>query len=155
MQVLSVGESTLQGKLNSLCSHKTPGRVDNDSVGDMVSPVYILSIGSFEVGPNRREELQDGHFAVMSIHVRICRQEPLVERIWMRRIARGRTVGLELLSFVDIDISSIRNLSTPVLSSVVSTFHGRHEIPRSSKALSQSCPMFQAEKVDIPFVGGW
>ena len=56
MHVLPVGESILQGESNRLCSEKTRRRVDNDSVKDMVSPLYIPSMGSLEVGLNPREE---------------------------------------------------------------------------------------------------
>ena len=71
----------------------------------------------------------------------------------MNRVARGQTTRLELLLFVHIDISSIRNLSAPVLSSVVSTFPGGNEVLRSSEASSGICRIFAKEKVDIPFVG--
>ena len=52
MHVLPVGESALQGELNQLCSHKTRARVEDDSGEDMVSPVYIPSMGGVEVGLN-------------------------------------------------------------------------------------------------------
>ena len=113
--VMPVGESILQGESNRLCSHKARGRVHNDSVRNLVSSVYILSIHSLEVGLNRPEELEHRHIEVMLINVQVWRQEPLVKRIRMKQIARGRTAGLKLLSFVDKHISSIRNLSAPVL----------------------------------------
>ena len=69
MQVLPVRKSIQQGELNRLCGHKTPGRVDNNSVEDTVSPVYIPSMGSFEVDLNRREELEHGHIEVMLMSV--------------------------------------------------------------------------------------
>ena len=155
MHALPFGESIPQCKSNGLCIHKTGGRVDNDSVEDMVSPVYIPSMGSLEVSLNRREALDHRHIEVMVISVRIFRQEPLVESIRMKRVTRGRTAGLEVLSFVDIDISSIRYLLAAIPSFVVSTIPGGHEVLRSSHASSQICTIFEREKPDIPFVGRW
>ena len=144
MHVLPVGESILHGESNCLCSHKTGGRVDNDSVQDMVSVVYLPPMGSLEVGPNRQEELEHGHIEVMLISVQIWRQEPLVERIRMKRVARGRLAGLKLLSCVDIHICSIRNLSSPVLPpAVVSTSQWGLEVLRSSWAPSKICTVFK------------
>ena len=37
MHILAIGESTLQSKLNRLCSHKAQSRVDNDRFEDLVS----------------------------------------------------------------------------------------------------------------------
>ena len=79
--ILPVGESNLQGDSNSLRSHEAGGCVDNDGVEDLVSTVYILSMGSLEVGLNWREVLEHRHVEVMLISVRICRQEPQVYRI--------------------------------------------------------------------------
>ena len=76
MHVLPVGGSILQGNLNRLRSHKGRGHVHNHSVADLVSTVYIPSMGSLEVGVNRREELGHRHIQVMLISVRICQQEP-------------------------------------------------------------------------------
>ena len=46
MHVLPVGKSILQGESNRLCNHKARDCVDNGSVEDMVSPMYIPSTGS-------------------------------------------------------------------------------------------------------------
>ena len=132
MHVLPVGESILQGESNCLCSHKAGGRVDNHIVEDMVSPVYILLMGSLEVCLDQPEELEYWHIEVMVISVRIFRQEPLLGKIRMKRVARGRTAGHELLSFVHIDISSIRHLLAPILPLVVCTLRGGHEVLQSS-----------------------
>ena len=65
MHILPVGKSILQGESNRLCSHKARGRVDNDSVGDLVAPMYILSMGSLGVGLNRCDVLEHRHIEVM------------------------------------------------------------------------------------------
>ena len=112
-------------------------------------------MGNFKVGLNRRRVLEHRHMEVMRISARIRQQESLVDRIRMRRVARDRTAGLEVLSLVDIKISSIRNLSTPVLSLFIYAFPGGHEILRSSQASIQVGGVFERKKVDIPFVGCW
>ena len=71
MKVLPVDGSILQGESNRLCSDKTRGLVNNHGVKDMVSPVYILSMGSLEVSLNRREELEHRHIKVVLISVRM------------------------------------------------------------------------------------
>ena len=58
MHVLSIGESTLQGETNRLCSHKARRRVDNDSVKEMFPPVKRPSMSALEVSLHRREELE-------------------------------------------------------------------------------------------------
>ena len=65
-------ESSLQGELNRLRSHKARGRVDNDSVQKVVLSVYISSMGSLEVCLSRREVLEHRHIEVMLISFRIC-----------------------------------------------------------------------------------
>ena len=154
MHELPVGESALQGESKRLCSHKARGRVDNESVEDIFSPVYIPSMGSLEVGLNRREELEHRHIEVVSINVRIWRQEPVVERIRVKRITRGRTSGFELFSFVDIGISSIGNQAAAIMPMVViPTFPGGHEVLRSSQTSGKISTIFEEKKADIPFVG--
>ena len=66
--------------MNRLFSHKAPGRVDNDSLENLVSAVDFAWMGSFEVILNQREVLEHRHIAVMLIGVRICRQESVVNR---------------------------------------------------------------------------
>ena len=88
MRVLPVGESTLHGESNRLCSHKPGGRVDDDIEGK-ISPVYIPWMGSLEVGLSPREELEHRHIEVMLMNVRIWRQGPVVETIRVKGVARG------------------------------------------------------------------
>ena len=155
MHILPVGESILQGELNCLCSHKAEGLVDNDSAENLVSTVDITLMGSLEVRLNQREALEHRNIEVMLRSGRICQQELLVDRIRMKGVVRDRTAGLELLSLVDINISSIRNLSMPVLSLFISAFPGGYEILQGSGASSQIVEVFEREKVEIPFVGRW
>ena len=93
-----------------------------------MSTEYIPSMGSLEVGLYQREELEHRHIDMMLISVRICRQELQIDRILMKRVARSPTAGLQLPSVVDINISSIKNLWTPVLSGVICTFREGHDI---------------------------
>ena len=72
-------------------------------------------MGNLRVGLRRRKELEHRHIELMLINARIGRQQPLFERIRIRRVPHGRAAGLELLSFVDIHISLIGNLSAPVI----------------------------------------
>ena len=134
MHILPVSESILQCESKRLRSHEARGCVDNDSVGGLVSTVYIPSMGSLEVGLNQREVLTHGHIEVMLISVRVHRQELQVDRIRMNQVARSPTAPIKLLSIIDIHISSIRDLSTPVLSSVISTFPGGLEILRRNRS---------------------
>ena len=85
MDVLPFCESILQGVSNCVCSRKTRGLVDKYSVEHMVWPVYIPSMGSVEVGLNQREELEHRHIEVMFISVLFFPQEPLVDRIRIKR----------------------------------------------------------------------
>ena len=89
MHVLPVGETILQGESNRLRSHKARGCAYHESVEDLVSTEYIPSMGSLEVGLRRREELEHRHMEGMFISVRICPQEPEVDRIRMKRVARS------------------------------------------------------------------
>ena len=154
MHVLVVGESTLQDQSNRLCSPKARRRVDNDSVEDTLSPVYILLMRSLEVSLNRREEFEHQHVEVVSINIRIWRQEPVFERIRMKWVTRGRAAGVQLLSFVDIHISSKGTQAAPIiLAVIISAFPGRHEVLRSSQMLDKISTILEGEKAGIPFVG--
>ena len=71
----------------------------------------------------------------------------------MKRVARGRTAGSELLSFVDILISSIRNLPVPVLPMIViPTFPGGHQLLQSYQMSDKMCTIFERKKADTAFV---
>ena len=109
--------------------------------------------GSFEVVVNRPEVLEHRYVEVMSIGVQICWQESLVDRIWMKRVAGGRTVGLDLLPFMDKHISSKGHFSTPILSIFVSALERGHEILRSTQVWSQISGVFERKKVDACFIG--
>ena len=89
MHVLPVGGTNLQGESHCLCSHKAPGCVDNDSVEGMISPVYIPSLGSLDVGLNWREELEHRNIEVPLLNLRIFRQEQVVGRIRVKQVAGG------------------------------------------------------------------
>ena len=71
MHVLPIGESTVQGKSNSLCSYKARWRSNNDSIKGNIWAEYIASMCYFEVKIDWREELQHRHMVVVSIHVGI------------------------------------------------------------------------------------
>ena len=149
MHILSIGESVLQGESYRLCSHEARGRVDNDCLENLVMAVDVALIGTFEVVLNWREVLEHRHVEAMSIGVRIRRQEALVDRIRMERVACGRTAGLELLPFIDKEISSKGNLWTPISS----IFVRGHEILRSTEASSQISGVFERKKVEVRFIG--
>ena len=118
MHLLPVSESILQGKAR--------GGIDNDIVECIISPVYIRSMGSLEVGLNWREDLEQPHIEVVLISIRIWQQKPVVKRMRVKRETRGRTAGLELSSFVDTHISSMGNQSAPLMPMVFHThFSGR------------------------------
>ena len=153
MHILSIGESVLQSELNYLCSPRARGGVNNECLENLVPAVDLAWMGSFEVIVNRREVLEHRHVEVMSIGVRIRRQESLVDRIQMKRVTCGRTVGLELLPFMDKDISSKGNLSTPIRSIFVSAFKRGHEILRSTQGSSQISSVFDRKKVEGRFIG--
>ena len=110
-------------------------------------------MGSFEVILNRREVIEHRHVEVMPIGVRIRRQESEVHRNRMKRVICGRTAGLEVFPFIQKNISSKGNFSTPVPSILISAFPGGHEILRSSQALSQISGVFERKKVEVPFIG--
>ena len=146
MHILSMGESIVQGEWNRLCSRKARGRVGDDCLKNLVPAVDVASMGSFEVVRNRRELLEHRHFEVMSIGVRIHRQQPVVDRIPMRRVTCGRTAGLELLPFIDKEVSSKGDFSTPIPSFFVSAFERGHEILRSTQVSSQISGVFERKK---------
>ena len=110
-------------------------------------------MGSFEVNLNRRQVLEHQPVEVMSIGVQIRQQESEVDRIRMKRVTLGQTAELGLVLFIDKEISSKGDFSTPVLSVFVSAFPGGHEILRSSQALSQIDGVFEREKIEVPFIG--
>ena len=112
-----------------------------------------MSTGSFEVVLNRHEVLEHWHVEVISIGVRIHRQESKVERIRMKRVTCGQTAGLEIFLFIDKDISWKGDFSTPVPSVLVSAFPGGHQIISSSQASSQISRVFERKKVEVPFIG--
>ena len=128
LHILTISESGLQSKSIRLCSHKAQSRVDIDSLRNLVTAVEIVSMGSLEVMMDRREVLEHRYIEVMLVEVRICRQEPVVDRIWMEQVARGRTAGLELLQFIDKNISSKGEFSAPIPSIFVSASERGNEI---------------------------
>ena len=116
--------------------------------------MYIASMGSLEVGLNRRKQVEHRHIEVALINVRIWQQEPEVEKIWVKPVACGRTAGFELFWFIDIHISSIGNLLAPVMSMVfIPTSPRGHEVLRTPQTSGKICTIFEREKADIPFVG--
>ena len=64
----------------------------------------------------------------MPIDVRIRQQEPMVDRVRMERVPRRRIARLEFLPFIDENIPSEPNLSTPMWSIFVSAFESGHEV---------------------------
>ena len=110
-------------------------------------------MGSFEVILNRRQVLEHWHVELMSIGVPIRWQESQVDRIPMKRVTCGRTARLELLPFIDKNISSEGDLWTPVLSVFVCAFPGGHVILRSSQASSRISGVFDRKKVEVSSIG--
>ena len=104
-------------------------------------------MGSFEAILNRLEVREDRHVERISVGVRIRRQESEVDRIRLRRVSCERMAGLELFQFIDTNIPSKGDLSTPVLSVFVSNLPGGH------KASSQITGVFERKKVEVPFIG--
>ena len=89
IHILAMGKSTLQSESNRFCSHKARSRVDNDRLEDLVSAADLALMGSFEIVMDGREVLEERDVQVMPIDVRICRQEPVVDRVREERVARG------------------------------------------------------------------
>ena len=122
MHILAIGESALQSESNRFSSHKARSRVDKDRLEDLVTAADLAWMGSFEVIMNRPEPLEHRHIEVVLVDVRIRRQELVVDRVRLERVARGRTAGLQLLPFIDENIPSERNLAAPMSSILVSAF---------------------------------
>ena len=110
-------------------------------------------MGSFEVVMNRREVLEERDVEVMPIDVRIRRQEPVVDRVWVERVARGRIAGLELLSFIDENIPSERDLSAPMSSIFVSAFERGHGAFRGTQTSNQISGVLERKEVDVLLIG--
>ena len=128
MHILAMGESTLQSESNRFGSHKARSRVHNDRFEELVTAADLASMGSFEVVMDRREVLEERDVEVMLIDIQIRRQEPVVDRVRVERVAHGRIAGLELLPFIDKNIPSERDRSTPMSSIFVSAFESGHEV---------------------------
>ena len=154
LHILTIGESVLQSESNCLCSHKAGSHIDKDCLEILVTAVDIASMGSLEVIVDRREVLEHQYIEVTLLEVRICRQEPVVDRIQMERVARGRTAGLELLPFLDKNIYSKGDFSAPIPSIFVSAFERGHEILRSTQTLGQISGVFERKKVEVRFIDG-
>ena len=153
IHILAIRESALEIEANRFCSPKARGRVDNDCVEELVMAADHVSMGSFEVIMDRREVLEHRYIEVMLVDARICRQEPVVDRIWMERVARGRTAGLELLPFFNKNISSKRDLLAPMPSILVFAFKWGHEIFGSNQTSRQISGFLDRKKVDVLFIG--
>ena len=116
MHILAIGEGALQSESNRFCSHKARSRVDNDRFEDLVSAADFALMGSFEVVMDRCEVLEEPDVEVVPIDVRIRRQKPVVDRVRVERVTRGRVAGLELLPFIGVNIPSELDRSTPMSS---------------------------------------
>ena len=92
MHIQPIGECTLQGESNCVCSYKARRRVDNDRVKNVFSTVYVTLMSGSEVGLDRREGLEHPHVVVVSIHLGVLWQEPVFEGIRMKLITRGRII---------------------------------------------------------------
>ena len=153
MHILTIGESVLQSESNRPSGHKARSRVDNYRLENLVTAVDIPWMGSLEVIVHRRGLLEHRYVEVMFVDGRTRRQEPVVGRIGVERVARGRTAGLELLLSILKDIPLKGNRSTPILSIFVSAFERRLEILRSTQTSSQISGVFKMKKVDVRFIG--
>ena len=90
---------------------------------------------------------------VVPIHVLICRQEPVVDRVWVERVTHGRIAGLELLPFIGENIPSEFDRSTPTSSIFVSAFEGGHEVFRATQTSTQIGGVLERKEVDVPLTG--
>ena len=127
--------------------------MDDDSVEEIFSLVYILSMSSLEVSLNWQEKFEHRHVEVVSVNARIWRQATVFEKIPMKRITGGRTAGFELLSFVDIHMSSKGNRWAPVSpQGIIYTFSGGDKVLLSSKTSDDISTIFRGEKAGIPLV---
>ena len=120
---------------------------------DSVTAADLPLMGSFEVIMDRREVLEHRYIEVVLVDVSIRRQEPLVERVRVERVARGLTAGFELLPFIDENIPSERDLSAPMLSILVSALERGHEIFQSTQTPSQISGVRERKKVDVLLIG--
>ena len=149
MHILPIGESTLQSEANRFCSHKSRGRVDNDRFEDLVLAADLASMGSFEVVMDRHEVLEEGDVEVVPIDVRIRRQEPVVDRVRVERVTRGRIARLVLLRFIGEHIFSEIDRWTPTSSILVSAFKGGHEVFRGTQTSKQISGVHERKEVDV------
>ena len=132
MHMLVIGESAVQSESSRFCSHKARSRVDDDRLKDLVTVADVASMGSVEVIMDWREVLEHRYIEVVLVDVRIRRQELVVDRVRVERVARGRTAGVKLLPFIDENIPSERDFSVPMSSILVSAFERGHKIFRST-----------------------
>ena len=153
MHILGIGERALQSEWNRFCSHKALSRIDNDRLEGLVTAADLASMGSFEVVMDRREVLEEHDVEVMPIDVRICRQERVVDRVRVERVARGRIAGLELLPSIDENIRSEGDLSAPMSSIFVSAFEGGHEVFRGTQTSNQISGVLKRKEVDVLLTG--
>ena len=153
MHILAIGESALHSESDGLCSHKAQSCVDNDRLEDLVTAADFASMGSFEVIMDGREVLEHRYIEVMLIDVRIRRQEPVVDRVRMKRVARPRTAGLQPLPFINENIPSKQDLPAPISSILVSAFGRGHVIFGSTQTLSEISGVLERIKVDVLLIG--
>ena len=110
-------------------------------------------MGRFDIVMNRREELEEIDFQVIPIDVAMRRQEPVVERVWVEGVARGRIAGRELLPFIGENIPSELDRSTPTLSFLVSGFEGGREVFRGTQTSNQISGVLERKEVDVLHTG--
>ena len=153
MHILTIDESALQSKSNRFCSHKAQSRVDNHRFENLVTTADLASMGSFEVVMDGREVLEERHVEVMPIDVQICRQEPGVDRVRVERVARGRIARLQLFPFIDENIPSERDLSTPMPSIFISAFERGHKVFRGTQTSTKISGVLERKEVDGLLIG--
>ena len=153
MHILSIGESALQSESNRFCSHKARSRVDNDRFEDLVSAADLASMGSFEVVMNRRDVLEERDVEVVPIDFRIRRQEPVVDRVRLERVTRGRIAGLALPPFIGENIPSEFDRSTPTSFILVSAFEGGHEVFQGTQMSNKVSGVHERKEVDVLLTG--
>ena len=153
MHILAIGESALPTESNRLCSNKTRSRVNNDRCADLVTAAELASMDGFEVVMDRREVLEELDVEVMPMEVGIRRQEPVVDRVRPKGVARGRISGLDLLPFIHENIPSERDLSAPTLSIFVSTFRRGHDVFRDTQTSNQISGVLERKDVDVLLIG--
>ena len=153
MHILAIGESALQSESNRFCSDKARSRVDNDGLEDLVSAADLASMGRFEIVMNRREVLEEEDVKVMLIYIPMRRQEPVVERVCVERVARGRIAERELLPFIGKNIPSELDRSTATSSFLVSAFEGGREVFRGTETSNQISGVLERKEVDVLHTG--